>query len=111
MTKEILDASLLEEYYTSLGESVVKEMLDLYRSQVVGYLAEIADAGQRGEHEEWQKACHKMKGAAGSVGLIALNKALASAEKDESDYNIQHQNLVTLNTQSIDEFANWLNNQ
>ena len=108
MNKEILDTSLLEEYYMSLGASVVKEMLALYQEQVVGYLAEISEAGQTGEHDDWQKACHKMKGAAGSVGLIALNKALASAEKDTSDYQVQHQNLAELNQESLTEFAKWV---
>lgn len=92
-----LDSGLLEDYIQSLGIEVVKKMLALYHQQVAIYLIDIEKSLQSNSAELWQEHCHKMKGAAGSVGLKSLHAHLAVMEKTTADISEKTQQLAELN--------------
>lgn len=106
-----LDSELLNGYVQSLGTDVVKQMFDLYSQQVIIYLDDIEEAMLSHNEQLWQEHCHKMKGAAGSVGLIALHARLKVMEKTTADRNEKAQQLAELkihNQQAIVGFNDWL---
>lgn len=106
-----LDNELLQGYIDNLGTEIVQQMLDLYRQQSAVYLDEIAQALSMESQEEWQERCHKMKGAAGSVGLLSVHGKLVSIEKSTdawSDKQTYLGELTTENSAAIAEFEQWL---
>jgi len=108
-----LDSELLEGYVQRLGQEVVKQMFDLYSQQVTIYLKDIEDSLFSGDAKLWQEHCHKMKGAAGSVGLKSLHLRLKSMEKttgNTSDKTHQLAELKTHNKQAMADFKDWLEN-
>jgi len=106
-----LDLDLLNGYFDSLGEQVVGKMLSLYVQQSELYLKDISQAITNESQQLWQEHCHKMKGAAGSVGFRAVHAKLVSIEKTtESRENkaTELALLVQLNQQAIIAFKLWL---
>lgn len=106
-----LNYGLLDDYRQSLGIDIVKKMLDLYSQQVVFYLVGIEKSLQCDSAELWQEHCHKMKGAAGSIGLKSLHARLALMEKTTADITEKAQQLVELKEHNQQAFANvnaWL---
>lgn len=106
-----LDQDLLDDYVQSLGLEVINKMLVLYRQQVAIYLVEIEKALQSNNEKLWQEHCHKMKGAAGSVGLKSLHAKLALMEKTSADITEKAQQLAELkdhNQQALVHFTVWL---
>ena len=106
-----LDRELLDGYVKGLGVNVVKQMFDLYRQQVTIYLKDIEGSMLSSNAQLWQEHCHKMKGAAGSVGLKALHSRLKLMEKttaSTSDKADQLTELKTHNKQAITDFNDWL---
>jgi len=106
-----LDSELLDGYVQSLGVGVVKKMFDLYRQQVTIYLKDIESAMLNSKAQLWQEHCHKMKGAAGSVGLKALHSRLKLMEKttaSTSDKAHQLAELKAHNKQAMADFKNWV---
>jgi len=106
-----LDNELLNGYVQSLGIDVVKKMFALYCQQVIIYLDDIESSMLNNSVELWQEQCHKMKGAAGSVGLTALHGRLKVMEKttvDENDKVRQFNELKIHNQQAIADFYDWL---
>ena len=106
-----LDSGLLDGYVQSLGVDVVKQMFDLYRQQVTIYLKDIENSQLCGNTQLWQEHCHKMKGAAGSVGLKALHSRLKLMEKTTASASDKVHQLAELkihNNQAIADFNYWL---
>jgi len=106
-----LDLELLQGYIDNLGKSIVQQMLDLYIGQSAIYLDEIAETVAIDKQELWQESCHKMKGAAGSVGLLIVHKKLVMIEKMEESETIKliHlSELKALNTAAYNDFSDWL---
>jgi len=106
-----LDTVLLGGYLDNLGESIVQQMLDLYLGQSVIYIDDIASATSVDKQQEWQEYCHKMKGAAGSVGLLLVHKKLVEIEKSEvnaESKKIMVNDLKELNQNATNIFSNWL---
>lgn len=106
-----IDNELLGGYVQSLGSSVVKQMFALYSQQVVIYLEDIENALLCGNAQLWQEHCHKMKGAAGSVGLKALHSRLKLMEKTTADKNDKAHQLAELkihNKQAMAFFNDWI---
>ncbi|MFT5758102.1 MAG: HPt (histidine-containing phosphotransfer) domain-containing protein [Alteromonadaceae bacterium] len=106
-----LDLSLLQGYLDNLGKDIVQQMLELYTQQSKLYLIDIESNILAEEQSLWQGACHKMKGAAGSVGLLAVHKTLVDIEQstasaDEKSAFIKA--LITLNNRAINAFKHWL---
>ena len=106
-----LDNELLNGYVQSLGIDVVRKMFALYSQQVIIYIKEIESSLLSGSVPLWQEHCHKMKGAAGSVGLKSLHGRLKLMEKttaDTSDKVHQLAELKVHNKQAIADFNDWI---
>lgn len=106
-----LDYDLLGDYTQSLGVDVVKKMFDLYRQQSWVYYTDIEGALQCDSAELWQEHCHKMKGAAASVGLKSLYARLVIMEKSADCSIKKAQQLAELNIhnqQAIADFNDWI---
>jgi hypothetical protein len=106
-----LDTVLLDGYLDNLGESVVQQMLELYLGQSAIYINDIAGSIGIGKQLEWKESCHKMKGAAGSVGLLQVHKKLVEIEKSEEDDDSKKTmvtDLKALNENATDAFFTWL---
>ncbi len=106
-----LDVALLEGYLDNLGQSVVQQMLDLYLGQSVIYIDDISKNLSVELQREWQESCHKMKGAAGSVGLLQVHKKLVEIEKSEASSDAKKtmvDELKQLNENATDAFFSWL---
>lgn len=106
-----LDRELLEGYVQSIGQDVVSQMFALYVQQVQVYLNDIENSLLHDDAKLWQEHCHKMKGAAGSVGLKALHARLKEMEKTSGSTVDKAHQLAELNIhnkQAIAEFQDWL---
>lgn len=106
-----LDITLLDGYVDNLGTEVVQQMLDLYKQQSSIYIEEIKMAVDQASQELWQERCHKMKGAAGSIGLLQLHKYIISIEKSRESSSVKYQELaelIKLNDASLVQFEQWL---
>ncbi|WDE08425.1 Hpt domain-containing protein [Thalassomonas viridans] len=86
-------------------------MLDLYMQQSRLYLDEISAAVTEDSQDKWQDRCHKMKGAAGSIGLKQLHAKLVVAEKFTEGQNQKRQlltEILALNDSAVAAFKSWL---
>lgn len=111
---QCLDLDLLEDYLNRLGKNIVEQMLALYRQQVETYLDAIQTAQQSDSKPDWQAHCHKMKGAAASIGMVQLHQHLKLIEKSEASKEEKVALLVelkTLNEQALLAFSHWLENK
>jgi len=107
-----LDLDLLQGYKESLGNDVLLKMLEMYEQQSVIYLSDIEEAVLTNSQQLWHEHCHKMKGAAGSVGLLKVNQLLASIDKvveSKAWKNDQLTTLKSLNLEGVSAFKDWLN--
>lgn len=107
-----LNIILLDSYLETLGVSVLLKMLDLYIKQSEIYLRDIEKVISLDNHELWQKSCHKMKGAAGSTGLLDVHKKLVVMERSLSSIEQKKAYLAELellNKTGIDNLKIWLN--
>ncbi len=106
-----LDLSLLQGYLDNIGKDIVQQMLELYVQQSKIYLVDIENNILVEKQNTWQGACHKMKGAAGSVGLLTVHKTLVELETSTAPADVKAtcvKALVTLNNDAISVFKNWL---
>lgn len=106
-----LDTELLNSYAQSLGYNVVKQMFTLYQQQVTIYLNDIEKSLCCDDIKLWQEHCHKMKGAAASVGLKQLHERLKVMEKTTANNSDKAKQLAALtqhNAQAMVEFNCWL---
>lgn len=106
-----LDQDLLENYVQSVGVEVINKMLTLYRQQVAIYLVDIEKSLHSSNAVLWQEHCHKMKGAAGSVGLKSVHAKLVLMEKTSAGTADKGQQLADLkdhNQQALTHFTAWL---
>lgn len=115
MTKNNLtiDQVLIDDYLDNLGKTVVAKMLSMYEVQSKIYLSDIEKAIEVGEQNLWQERCHKMKGAAGSVGMKKVHAFLVAIEKSSaplSEKNDFFTELTSLNEEAIDAFTRLMNN-
>lgn len=109
----LLDLSLLQDYKDNLGIELLKEMLALYEEKVIIYLDEIKEAISRKDDQKWYDKCHKMKGAASSMGFLCLTKHLKEIEHAISDSETRteyYQTIILLNENVIIAFKCWLIN-
>jgi len=108
---ELLDLNLLGDYLNNLGKPTLIKMIALYEQQATLYLHSIEQAITDSSQENWQEHCHKMKGAAGSVGLIQVHLLLVTLEKSTENFAkkaVGLDNLKSLNKKAIAEFQQWL---
>lgn len=108
---KIIDKTLLQGYLDNLGAAILDKMIGMYVEQSVIYLKDIACATHEDDQQEWQSFCHKMKGAAGSVGMIEVHAKLVDIEKSAVsmvEKEVFVKELNALNEQAIETFKQWL---
>ena len=106
-----LDNNLLQGYINDLGIQMVQKMLDLYNQQSIIYLEEINKAANDEFQQGWTASCHKMKGAAGSVGLVSVFNYLVEIENSVDTWQEKSKNyveLLNLNNQGILSLSKYL---
>ena len=104
-----LDQVLLTGYLAVLSKVTLEKMLNVYIVQSSLYLKEISNAIKADSQLLWQNQCHKMKGAAASVGLKLVHAKLNDIEKStDQDRTVSHSQLCVLNGQAIDAYQQWL---
>jgi len=106
-----IDQTLIQGYLDNLGKQVVQQMLDLYIQQSVVYIDDINGSLDTKVQEQWHERCHKMKGAAGSVGLTEVHALLVSIEKSTENWETKRAHisrLTNLNSEAISQFKQWL---
>ena len=106
----MLDTNLLKGYLEQLPKSVVEQMLALYVEQAQQYLLDIKTAAEQENQELWRQHCHKMKGAASSVGMTELQRQLAQAEHETNTELFGGKIAIfeQLNSEGIAQFETWL---
>ena len=112
MSSPSLDEELLTGYIDNLGSNIVKQMIELYVEQSNLYLVDIAKNVDENSQSQWQESCHKMKGAAGSVGLKKVHALLVNIEKltvSTEKKLLLLSELKQLNQSGITAFKQWLN--
>ena len=112
MSDIVLDKVLLTSYVNDLSKDIVKQMIDLYIQQSKIYLEDIESSVVEQSHSLWQEHCHKMKGAAGSVGLKQLHAYLVKVEKSQDSSGEKSAVVIKikqLNDLGITAFNQWLN--
>lgn len=108
------DHHLIQGYLDNVGSAVVEKMLSLYMQQSAIYMDEISLAVEQQSQEMWHERCHKMKGAAGSVGLSSVHAYLASVEKSDENWQIKAgylKEIASKNSEAIECFKAWLATQ
>ena len=111
MNNDVLDIDLLTDYFDNLGKDIVEQMLALYERQSEIYLKDIAKSISDDGQQPWQENCHKMKGAAGSVGLKQVHALLSKFEMSEQSSTTKLSmvdDLMQINQVSIRSFKQWL---
>ena len=112
MSEKLLDENLLLSYLKDLGKDILKQMIDLYQQQSQIYLDDINRSVIEQSSSARQEHCHKMKGAAGSVGLKSLYRYLVTIEKSDasSEEKLSMVNkLSEQNDAGVAAFLIWLN--
>lgn len=71
---EQLDTATLDQYCDAIGASVLMKSVDLFEQMAPQYLDSVEVAIQAGEKEVITSEAHKLKGAAGSVGLKRIQE-------------------------------------
>ena len=108
---ECLNLDLLNSYLTSLNVGVIGKMLELYIGQSAIYLEEIKASNAENSQILWQERCHKMKSAAGSIGLKKLHAKLSEIEMLKAlptEKAVLISELEQLNEMGIKDFKKWL---
>jgi|TARA_B110000902_G_C13907830_1_gene437050 HPt (histidine-containing phosphotransfer) domain-containing protein len=112
MSNTLLDEELLSSYLSHLGKDIIKQMIDLYQQQSKIYLDDINQAAIEQSPLLWETHCHKMKGAAGSVGLKVLHSYLLTIENSDASREDKLLMIIKLREQNdtgVTAFIFWLN--
>ena len=84
----VLDVETIEDFVNSMGLEVFKRSSGLFEKLNPQYQQELQSALNQNDREEYKSVAHKLKGAAGSVGLndVQLHaKKMEHGALDESD--------------------------
>ncbi|MFY8325578.1 aerobic respiration two-component sensor histidine kinase ArcB [Pseudoalteromonas sp. ZZD1] len=89
---ELLDVETIEDFVNSMGIEVFKRSSNLFAKVNPQYQQELASSLAQGDREEYKSVAHKLKGAAGSVGLddVQLHaKKMEHGALEQSDGELQ----------------------
>lgn len=78
---EHLDSEIITEFLDSMGAKAFRRSVDLFAKLVPQYQQQMADAAQD-DVAEYKSVAHKLKGAAGSVGLDSVQKHAKEMENN-----------------------------
>lgn len=84
----VLDVETIEDFVNSMGLEVFKRSSGLFEKLNPQYQQELQSALNENDREEYKSVAHKLKGAAGSVGLNDVqlhSKKMEHGALDESD--------------------------
>ncbi|MDC9522423.1 aerobic respiration two-component sensor histidine kinase ArcB [Pseudoalteromonas sp. Angola-31] len=84
----VLDVETIEDFVNSMGLEVFKRSSGLFEKLNPQYQQELQSALNENDREEYKSVAHKLKGAAGSVGLNGVQlhaKKMEHGALDESD--------------------------
>lgn len=81
---EVLDEQTLLDYLETLGSDAFDQSIELFEQLLPGYLNKMVECVVHKNLEEFQSAAHKLKGAAGSVGLAEIQKRSKEYEHTEN---------------------------
>jgi len=70
----VLDLDILDQYTQAIGGKVLLGSVDLFAQQYPQYLAELVSFQLAGDLDGIAQQGHKMKGAAGAIGLARLGQ-------------------------------------
>jgi HPt (histidine-containing phosphotransfer) domain-containing protein len=124
LNNEVLNIDLIQGYKEKLSSAILTKMITLYADQSQRYISDIESAllisanrmpatlpeveEEHVEHyDAWKTACHKMKGAAASVGLIAvyeLSKKMELMEDNKDEKVALFIRLKQKNKEGIEAF-------
>lgn len=108
---EQLNIALMQDYLHSLDVDILMQMIDMYQEESEIYIQNIEEAINASDQLAWISSCHKMKGAAASAGLKAVNETLVEIEKSMEDWTTKAKylkSLTELNHESIINLRFWL---
>ena len=89
---ELLDIETIEDFVGSMGLVIFNRSCELFNKLNPQYQTELADALAADDREEYKSVAHKLKGAAGSVGLndVQLHaKKMEHGALEESSEELQ----------------------
>ena len=111
MSNGLLDEELLTQYINNIGADVLVQVVDLYDEKSKGYLDDINNAIDEQSIFLWKEHCHKMKGAASTVGLKVLHAYIETIEQAEvlnEEKSLMLVKLTELNKLGIAALNFWL---
>lgn len=71
---QVLELDILEQYTQAIGGQALMGSVDLFAQQFPQYLAELTAAFDAKDYQLTAEHGHKMKGAAGAIGLARLSQ-------------------------------------
>lgn len=80
----VLDEQTLSDYLETLGSDAFDQSIELFEQLLPGYLNRMVECVVIRNLEEFQSSAHKLKGAAGSVGLAMIQKRSKEYEHTEN---------------------------
>ncbi|TKI06924.1 aerobic respiration two-component sensor histidine kinase ArcB [Martelella alba] len=83
VARDILDIPMLEQYLELVGPSLITQNLEMFEKMMPGYLAALDSALQSGDDKAIAEEGHKIKGAAGSIGLMRLRQVAQCIQADQ----------------------------
>ncbi|KPH64614.1 aerobic respiration two-component sensor histidine kinase ArcB [Pseudoalteromonas sp. NEC-BIFX-2020_002] len=89
---DLLDVETIEDFVNSMGIVVFKRSSSLFEKLNPQYQQELATSLANGDREEYKSVAHKLKGAAGSVGLndVQLHAKVMEHGAIEEDEDVLH---------------------
>jgi CheY-like chemotaxis protein/HPt (histidine-containing phosphotransfer) domain-containing protein len=80
-----VDARQFDELLSALGPASLRALIGRARTAFDGQLRDVEDASSRGDRGEIVKVAHAVRGAAGSIGLIAASRVAGALEAGEAN--------------------------
>lgn len=100
---QILELDILEQYTQAIGGQALLGSVDLFAQQYPQYLAILRAAFESGDYKSAAEEGHKMKGAAGSIGLARLSQWAQLIQHSESiDWMTTTPKVISLLEQSYE---------
>ncbi|MDP2560960.1 Hpt domain-containing protein [Psychrobium sp. 1_MG-2023] len=94
---QILDLDILTQYTQAIGNDVLLISVNVFEQQYPQYVAELLAFQSAADHKEVAAQGHKMKGAAGAIGLHRLaNWAQIIQHSEAESWNTTYPQAIEL---------------
>lgn len=93
---EIINKQIVESDLAVLGKDKILEIVDLFESGCEEILVQMESAVKIGDNLQIKQLAHKLKGSAGSLGLIALFELCKNIEKDHDPVSCYQRSATSL---------------